>query len=150
MPGSSSLPDFYHTGTRIHDTPKSYFDPKKAKIKVIKPDDVSESNSKSKVVDESSAHGFQWHTGPVRKGDVVIFDSHIIHGAGKNLTKRFRCSMDIRFVLAPSLQSSSRSSSSSSSSSSSGTSGLTTGLKKTFKESSIARFLSTLNFKTLN
>eukprot|EP01035_Chromulina_nebulosa_P024736 gene24736-32216_t len=70
LPGSSSLPDFYHTGKQIDEIPKSFFDPKKAKIKVFK-SDVSESNRKLKAGDDSSGGtGFRWHSGPVRKGDV--------------------------------------------------------------------------------
>ena len=145
--------------------PKS-FDSKKANIHIVHPD-VLEWGGASKAVDEStgvgsgSAHGFLWHTGPVQKGDVVIFDSHAIHGAGKNFSTQFKCSLDIRFVLAPPLQpsTSSRSnsrgltqsshcSSGSRSSSSSSSSGLAPRLRKAFKESTLASFLNKNAYQT--
>ena len=115
--------------------PKS-FDAKNARIHIVKPDVLEEweSTSTSSKAVGSGSSGFSWHTGPAKRGDVVVFDSHTIHGAGINFTKKFRCTLDMRFILAPPATTSSSSnkgeghnsvgnSSDSSSSSSSGGSG---------------------------
>ena len=91
--------------------PKS-FDAKKARIHIVKPyvlEEWESTSTLSKAVGSGSS-GFSWHTGPAKRGDVVVFDSHTIHGAGMNFTKKFRCTLDMRFILAPPATTSSSSS----------------------------------------
>lgn len=104
MTGSNLLPDNYELDKS--DIPKSFYKIKSKKRKIedkleaSKKDDDSESAVKAAFLDPAD---FVWHAGEVNAGDVIIFDSHIIHGAGENKTKQFRCSLDFRFILAPSL-----------------------------------------------
>jgi hypothetical protein len=43
------------------------------------------------------AADLRWHTGPFRRGDLLIFHSMTVHRGAPNSTDRFRLSMDFRF-----------------------------------------------------
>lgn len=45
-----------------------------------------------------------WHTADFAAGDLVIFDSRIVHATSKNYCDQFRLSMDFRWYIAPGRQ----------------------------------------------
>lgn len=47
------------------------------------------------------AQGMTWHTTDYTVGDLVIFDSRIIHATSKNYCDAFRLSLDFRWYIAP-------------------------------------------------
>lgn len=47
------------------------------------------------------AQGMTWHTTDYTVGDLVIFDSRIIHATSKNYCDSFRLSLDFRWYIAP-------------------------------------------------
>lgn len=49
----------------------------------------------------SEGKGLTWHTGAFKAGDVVFFDSRVVHGSTTNYSKNFRMSIDFRWHLIP-------------------------------------------------
>src|SRR3546814_821760 len=47
------------------------------------------------------ARGMTWHTTDYSAGDLVIFDSRIIHATSRNYCDAFRLSLDFRWYIAP-------------------------------------------------
>jgi len=96
MKGSSSLLNYYDQWTdhrgKQSDIPQSFMTLGKKTDKKLN-SDVSAASPKT---------SFEWHTGQLGVGDVVVFDSHAIHGASLNREKKFRYSLDFRFALVPS------------------------------------------------
>ena len=76
LPGSQYLPNFEST-YKDSQIPFSYF-------------------NKS-----SMANSLTWRTGPFDAGDVVIFDSKLIHCTSRNYSDKYRLSIDFRWYLAP-------------------------------------------------